>query len=1069
MESEGKTYLIYDKATAGLHSFSNELTIDITIDGLFKGKIEPLEGIEAVNYYNQIMTGNHKIPHDISLDIYNFHCFQFNNSNVHVVVTLMSVDNKLLEEYYTKHGKIPNPEFISDVCKYHNNYTRYTTKHQLSKTQQAGDKPSDTSIKTAHIVETALKPNSSCFDPMIDQPPYLKQTLYNYQKRTIQWMVDTEKNCAKLNYSINADAEVKLGNIIYDPYSKAFALQSQYNSLVFSGGAIIDELGLGKTIESITGSILHPSTNISYTRNDNKLYSRATLIICPNNISGQWKREFDLMIDNTTKNLDVKCIFTKTHYKNISYLDILDADFVIVSFNFLGNKCFVEPFTQNITKSKSYMDGTQYNREIIEKEFSKIREHVIKNLETSLHENNPVLPIIEWHRIIVDEFHEPYTIDKYTYVKNILDHFNGSYKWCMSATPFNKGSECLSKMLDFVTKRQNTIGDRIYINDNIYNYMNTNFFRRNTKDSKEGENQLKELKERVIWLKFSQTERMMYNAYLTDPNVDKFSVMMRQLCCHPNLADETKGILSNCKTLEDIEKMMVSHYKKNYEDAKLKYTKSSLRILRLKKREIITVFKRQRRFLRQLDYKVIIEYPDFGLGHEEEMSDEDDENIKHLFADDDNDDNDNDDDGKEEIVVNASNQSDIMKLVKQKWDSTPSIILGQIRDNIQATIAKTTQLKKEMDGKETTYNFFNNVIQRVIKTAKNGDGSDSDSDSDSNSDSDSESDSNDDDEEICGICMCPVESKDIGVTKCGHVFDHECLKTMIAQKPNCPVCKTGLTSSQIYRISYEKKVKNPTTELKDKISLINKVGTKLANLIYYLMSIPDHVIIFSQWDDLLKKVGVVLNDHGIKNCFCRGNVWQRDKALKEFNTKDDVKVIMLSSQSAASGTNLTKATKVILLDPVYGSYTARRNTEWQAVGRAYRTGQKNSVEIVRFVIKDSVEEEIYMMNKKEDSTHNSQIKIDEIDDTALTLSTQKIASIEEQFIKSQRNKEIKLEEKKKKATIKKIKKAPADEKAKDAQVVPVDKKSKKVQVVPVDKKAKKVQVVPVDKKAKKVQ
>jgi len=1042
MESEGKTYLIYDKATAGLHSFSNVLTIDITIESIFKGKIEPLEGQEALDYYNNMMDDNFKIPSDVPLDIYNFHCFQFNNENVHIVVTLMSANNKLLEEYYNKYGKIPNSEFISDVCKYHKNYMRHTIQHQLSKIQPTDNSMNDINMKTTNIVETALKPNSSCFDPMIDQPPYLKQNLYNYQKRTIQWMVDTEKNHTKLNYSINADSEIKLGNIIYDPYSKTFSPQSNYNSLVFAGGAIIDELGLGKTIESITGSILHPSANISYTRNDNKLYSRATLIICPNNISGQWKREFDLMIDNTSKNLDVKCIFTKTHYKNISYIDLLDADFVIVSFNFLGNKCFVDPFIQNITKSKSYMDSTLYNREIIEKEFNKIRTNVLKNIETSLHENNPVLPIIEWHRIIVDEFHEPYTIDKYAYVKHILNHFSGTYKWCMSATPFNKGSECLSKMLDFVTKRQNTIGDRIYINDNVYNYMNTNFFRRNTKDSKEGENQLKELRERVIWLKFSQTERMMYNAYLTDPNVDKFSIMMRQLCCHPNIADETKGILSNCKTLSDIEKMMVSHYKKNYEDAKLKFDKSSIRILRLKKREIITIYKRQRRFLRKLKYKVTIEYPDFGLGNEEDMSDEEDETIKHLFNDDDNDDSDSDDDGKEEITVNEDNQINIMKLVKQKWDAPPSVILGQIRDNIQTTIVKTAQLKKEMDGKETTYNFFNNVIQRVIKTAKNGSDSDSESNSESDSGSESESDSNDD-EEICGICMCPVESKDIGVTKCGHVFDHECLKTMIAQKPNCPVCKTGLTSNQIYLISYEKKVKNPTTEIKDKISLINKVGTKLANLIYYLMSIPDHVIIFSQWDDLLKKVGVVLNDHGIKNCFCRGNVWQRDKALKEFNTKDDVKVIMLSSQSAASGTNLTKATKVILLDPVFGSYTARRNTEWQAVGRAYRTGQKNSVEIVRLVIKDSVEEEIYMMNKKEDSNHNSQIKIEEINDSSLTLSTQKIATIQEQVQKSQKKKELKLEEKNKKVNVKKIKKVEDEDKKNKKQVV---KKIKKVDI-----------------------
>ena len=58
---------------------------------------------------------------------------------------------------------------------------------------------------------------------------------------------------------------------------------------------------------------------------------------------------------------------------------------------------------------------------------------------------------------------------------------------------------------------------------------------------------------------------------------------------------------------------------------------------------------------------------------------------------------------------------------------------------------------------------------------------------------------------------------------------------------------------------------------------------------------------------------------------------------------------MLSSESAASGTNLTAASTVILLDPVYGTYEYRRNTEWQAIGRAYRMGQTKKVTVVRFL------------------------------------------------------------------------------------------------------------------------
>ena len=154
--------------------------------------------------------------------------------------------------------------------------------------------------------------------------------------------------------------------------------------------------------------------------------------------------------------------------------------------------------------------------------------------------------------------------------------------------------------------------------------------------------------------------------------------------------------------------------------------------------------------------------------------------------------------------------------------------------------------------------------------------------------------------------------------------------------------------------------------------LINEVGTKLANLIEYLKEHDKHSIIFSQWDDLLRKVGKILAQNGVKNVFCRGNVFQRDKAVREFNTDDKIKVIMLSSESAASGTNLTKATQIILLDPVYGDYKYRKDTENQAIGRAHRLGQKEQLEVVRFVVKETVEEEIYKMNLEEDKKHTNQ-------------------------------------------------------------------------------------------------
>ena len=120
---------------------------------------------------------------------------------------------------------------------------------------------------------------------------------------------------------------------------------------------------------------------------------------------------------------------------------------------------------------------------------------------------------------------------------------------------------------------------------------------------------------------------------------------------------------------------------------------------------------------------------------------------------------------------------------------------------------------------------------------------------------------------------------------------------------------------------------------------------------------------------MLTRVGKTLRENKIKNVFCKGNCYQCDKAIRDFNSDTKIKVIMLSSDSAASGTNLTKATQVILLDPIYGNYEYRKKQEKQAIGRAHRLGQHNTIKVIRFIIKDSIEQDIYNMNLEEDKKH----------------------------------------------------------------------------------------------------
>jgi SNF2 family DNA or RNA helicase len=174
------------------------------------------------------------------------------------------------------------------------------------------------------------------------------------------------------------------------------------------------------------------------------------------------------------------------------------------------------------------------------------------------------------------------------------------------------------------------------------------------------------------------------------------------------------------------------------------------------------------------------------------------------------------------------------------------------------------------------------------------------------------------------------------------------------------MCKTTLHGKDIKIVVDNKNVDGRVNEVNYNIDkMIEQVGTKMAHLIQYLLNNKDNLIIFSEWDEVLHTVGKILTGYNIKNVFCRGNVYQCNSAIRSFNNDEKIKIIMLSATSAASGTNLTKANKIIFINPIYGDETVRKNTEWQAIGRVHRLGQTQKIKVVRFIINNTIEHKIY--------------------------------------------------------------------------------------------------------------
>lgn len=952
--------LFYDKYSGDLngngnHHYDNDVTNKVTIDQLNDGSYTYYTDKKALNLYNKIF--EQKSNFKIAECTYTSEMFKLKlymkTDIVTTIFVVVEVNTNLLEKCVTEKLPIPHEDFLKILCRFHAAYSE-TSKFYESCIPSQSNNHTKIEKNLEYITKTAWEPVNYAFNNRIINPPNLKIKLYEYQKCSIYWMMEKEKNKKIISYNLNS--EVIIGNVFFDMTMQKFNLIADKKKLQFVGGCIIDEVGLGKTLQIISLGLLQPSLNPGYTNSKypNKFVSKATLILCPNQLCGQWLREVQTYV---TGNTSIIPIMTKRDFDKVTYKDLLDTDFVLLSYTFLDNKNFVEIWSKELSTIKTFHKKTWQPSEVKKASelFTKLGSQLLKDPITTLSSKHPLFQLIHWHRVVIDEFHEIYK-EKATlaYIDNIIQHITADNKWLVTATPFINNS-CVEKTFEFLTNYKNVDGSNIYKEEQILEYLAGHSFRRNTKESVALEHTLPPIIEEIQWLKFSPTERMMYNAHLANSNNDKYGTYLRQLCCHPQLANETKDALSNCKTLADIEKMMVYHYAKQVDEAQEKVDEVIVRINKYIKK--IKKLERKQRKRAMKKHGMVV------------SSDSDEDDVVNDIIMEDNDDIDKKATDLSEHFIKPGKLSYITLEV--------TVTIMSYKDLLKNANEKLDELNNVLNGKKATHNFFVNVIERIRKTsAKDTISNVVDYDSINLLDlmNKSESEEENEDEEPCGICLGPIPENDIGVTRCGHMFCYEHLKGHVNKHNSCPYCRIKLNDKDMYLLSYEVK-KNTIISPEDKCKndLINDIGTKLANLILYLRSTNAHTIIFSQWDDLLLRVGRILKENNIKNVFCKGNCYQRDKAIREFNSDDKIKVIMLSSGSTAAGTNLTKASQVVFIDPIYGAYKFRKDQERQAVGRAHRLGQKSQIKIVRFIIKDSIEEEIYNANCIEDKKNGTEI------------------------------------------------------------------------------------------------
>lgn len=114
------------------------------------------------------------------------------------------------------------------------------------------------------------------------------------------------------------------------------------------------------------------------------------------------------------------------------------------------------------------------------------------------------------------------------------------------------------------------------------------------------------------------------------------------------------------------------------------------------------------------------------------------------------------------------------------------------------------------------------------------------------------------------------------------------------------------------------------------------------------------ILVFSQFTKVLEVIGKRLNEENISYSYLDGKTSAKDrvKLVEEFNTNNN-KVFLISLKAGGTGLNLTSANIVVHFDPWWNPAV-----EDQASDRAHRIGQKNVVNVIKLIAKDTAEERV---------------------------------------------------------------------------------------------------------------
>lgn len=228
----------------------------------------------------------------------------------------------------------------------------------------------------------------------------------------------------------------------------------------------------------------------------------------------------------------------------------------------------------------------------------------------------------------------------------------------------------------------------------------------------------------------------------------------------------------------------------------------------------------------------------------------------------------------------------------------------------------------------------------------------------------------------CPICCDPPE--DPAMTPCGHVFCRECaLKASTKWAGECPICRRAgaldkkalkvLPGASRFPSRLLTKLSTTGSGPAEQSQSNAAYSTKMRELMWRVqadVSSGHRVVVFSQWTSFLDLISPALDAAGIPTRRFDGSLSLEERGCRVAWLMEDApkatsgRVFLCSLRAGGTGLNLVAASRLYLLDLWWNPAV-----EEQAIQRVHRIGQTSEVHVFRFVVQDSIDEDLLELQR----------------------------------------------------------------------------------------------------------